>query len=184
MIYAITSLWTEKRNTTKNIEESRLSILLWIVSLVQRAIFSILLFFFAWIKYIMKRIGRKRTSKKCALTQFALEPDRSLRREEIQDRSSLMIDQTNPFQQPEPYLENGRSQQHHYITTIIMKPAAHTISITDDADEIGTCVESIVPDTHYPSESDGKFSTWKIVPAPTAISSLSSPSSTSFGVLK
>ena len=59
--------------------------------------------------------------------------------------------------------------------------------MTDDVDEVGTCVESIVPDAHFPNELNGKFSKWKIVPAPTApttASSLSSPSSTSFGVLK
>ena len=67
---------------------------------------------------------------------------------------------------------------------MVMKPAAPLVSTVDDMDEVGTCVESIVPDAHYPNHLDGKVSTWKIPPTQIAMSSLSSPSSTSFGVLK
>ena len=54
----------------------------------------------------------------------------------------------------------------------------------DNSDEVGTCVESIVPDAHCPNMSDGKISAWKITQKNTETSSLSSPPSTSFRVLK
>jgi len=176
LIHATTLLRTPKSNT-KHKEELRLSVLSWIISLVQRALFSILLFCFAWIKHLLMKIRRKATSKVgYASTIFALNPDDTLRREEIQepDRGS-MIHQSRGL------------QQHQQTTTIIKRSAPRTNFMTDDVDEVGTCVESIVPDAHFPNELNGKFSKWKIVPAPTApttASSLSSPSSTSFGVLK
>merc|ERR1712238_230514 len=136
-------------------------------------------------------IGRKRpTIIGCASTQFALKPDQACSREEIQDRSmDSLIHQTNSYQQHHrhPYFDHGHHnhKQDHYTTTMIMKPAGNTIFIANDVDEVGTCVESIVPETHYPSKSDGKSSTWKIAPTtPSSISLLSSPSSTSVGVLK
>jgi len=184
--YATSSLRTTKRSNN----EPRHSILSWIVSLIQRAMISIILFSFAWIKHLMSRIGRKRPTKiGCAPTQFAFEPDQACIREEIQDRSmDSLIHQTNSYQQHHRhlYFDHGHHnhKQDHYTTTMLMKPAGNTIFIADDVDEVGTCVESIVPDTHYPSKSDGKNSTWKIAPTPSSISLLSSPSSTSFGVLK
>jgi hypothetical protein len=181
------SLRTRKRSNKE--AEPRLSILSWTISLGKRVFFSIILFVFAWLKHLASSIGRKRPAKiECASTQFALQPDQSLRREEIQDRSmDSLIHQTNTYQQQHhrrPYLDHGHQQQEHYTTTMIMKPPAPRGYMDDDADEVGTCVESIVPDTHYPNERDGKIATWKIAPAHTSMSSLSSPSSKSFGVLK
>ena len=181
------SLRTTKRSNKE--PEPRLSVLSWTISLGKRVFFSIILFVFAWLKHLASTMGRKRPTKiECAPTQFALQPDRSLRREEIQDRSmDSLIHQTNTYQQQHhrrPYLDHGHEQQEHYTTTMIMKPPAPKCYIDDDADEVGTCVESIVPDTHYPNERDGKIATWKIATAHTSMSSLSSPSSKSYGVLK
>jgi len=169
--------------------ESRSSILGRIVSftlsLVLRIIFTIILFSYTWIKHIVITIGKKRATKiDCTPTQFALQPDQSIRREEIQDRITDSRIHHNAIQQQYLGYEDPQPHQEHYTTTMIMKPPALSGYLVDDSDEVGTCVESIVPDAHYPNLSDGKMSTWKITQKNTEMSSLSSPPSTSFRVLK
>eukprot|EP00536_Pseudo-nitzschia_multiseries_P007956 jgi/Psemu1/256750/estExt_Genewise1Plus.C_1930007 len=165
--------------------ELRSSILGSIVSLVVRLMFSTLVFVFMWIKHLVFLIGKKRPAKiDCQPTRFALQPGQSIRREEIQDRSlDSFIHRSNTRRHSRaPYLLHEEPCREHYTTTMVLKPPSAYLG--DDSDEVGTCVESIVPDTHCPNASDGKISTWKITPDDTDLSSLSSPPSKSFRVLK
>lgn len=136
---------------------------------------------------MMTTIGKKEPSKiDCTPTQFALQPDQAIRREEIQDRSmDDLIHQKSVQQHRLPYLGYEDPLQEHYTTTMIIKhPSSSKSYFADESDEVGTCVESIVPDAHTPNISDGKISTWKITQNNTETSSLSHPQSTSFHVLK
>jgi len=187
---SVTALPRETKKKSKIEPESRSSILgrivSFILSLVLRITFTIIIFSYTWIKHLVITIGKKRAAKiDCTPTQFALQPDQAIRREEIQDRSMDSRIHQNAIQQHRtPYLGYEGPHQEHYTTTMIMKPPTPSGYFADDGDEVGTCVESIVPDAHYPNLSDGKISTWKITQKNTETSSLSSPPSTSFRVLK
>jgi hypothetical protein len=176
---------TKKKNEIKSDSRSSIlgSIVSFTLSLVLRVLFTIILFSYTWIKHLVIMIGKKQVPK-VDCTPFELQPDQAIRREEIQDRSTDDLIHQNAIQQHRtPYLgyEDPNHHQEHYTTTMIMKPRGY---LGDDSDEVGTCVESIVPDAHYPNMSDGKISAWKITQKNTETSSLSSPPSTSFRVLK
>jgi len=171
-----TSVAREKKKTNEE-SELRSSILGSIISLILRLMFSIMIFGFAWVKHVVTVIGSKRQAKiDCTPTKFAMQPDKSIRREEIQDRSmdSLIHQRNSNPQQRAPYLLHDEPDREH--TTMVVSPPEHQGYLADDSDEVGTCVGSIVPDTHH--------SAWKINPAHTGMSSLTSPPSRSFGVLK
>ena len=165
--------------------KTRSSIVGYILSLILtmalRITFTVVIFLFTWTKHIAITIGKKQAAKlDCTPTNFALQPDQAIRREEIQDRSTERRNHQNAIQQHYLGYEEPH-QDEHYATTMIIKPPSY---FADDSDEVGTCVESIVPDAHHPNMSDGKMSTWKITQKNTETSSLSSPPSTSFRVLK
>lgn len=122
-----------------------------------------LFFFRLWIKHVLRTGMNKKVMSEIggrATTHF-INPEDSIMQEEIQE-------------------QNRRNLS---IATVMTKPSAYVITNVDNADEVGTCVETIVPEPHFPNEQSGKFSQWKIIPAATAVSSMSS-SSASFGVLK
>jgi len=176
---------TKKKNEIKTKSRSSIlgSIVSFTLSLVLRVLFTIILFSYTWIKHLVIMIGKKQEPK-IDCTPFELQPDQSIRREEIQDRSTDDLIHQNSIQQHRtPYLgyEDPNHHQEHYTTTMIIRPRGY---MGDNSDEVGTCVESIVPDAHCPNMSDGKISAWKITQKNTETSSLSSPPSTSFRVLK
>mmetsp|Transcript_27946 Transcript_27946/g.61556 ORF Transcript_27946/g.61556 Transcript_27946/m.61556 type:complete len:870 (+) Transcript_27946:1-2610(+) len=183
---SVTALRGEKNKSNDELK-IRSSILGNITSLVLRLMLSIVVFIFTWIKHLVTLIGRKQSPKiDCTPTRFALPPDQSIRREEIQDRSmDSFIHRANTRRHGRsPYLLHEEPHREHFTTTMVMKPAALSGYLADDSDEVGTCVESIVPDSHCPSVSDGKISSWRINAVETELSSLSSPPSTSFRALK
>jgi hypothetical protein len=51
------------------------------------------------------------------------------------------------------------------MTNSRRSPPYDTIDDDDDADEVGTCVESIVPDAHFPSDAEGRpqVSNWTVI---------------------
>jgi len=184
----VTRVTSQRReyNRMDNKIELRSSILGSIFSLVLRLMLSTLVFVFMWIKHVVSMIGKKRPAKiDCTPTRHALQPGQSIRREEIQDRSlDNFVHRANTRRHGRsPYLLHEEPCREHYTTTMVMKPPVPSGHLVDDSDEVGTCVESIVPDTHCPNSSDGKISTWKITPEESELSSLSSPSK-SFQVLK
>mmetsp|Transcript_22804 Transcript_22804/g.53856 ORF Transcript_22804/g.53856 Transcript_22804/m.53856 type:complete len:277 (+) Transcript_22804:1593-2423(+) len=184
----VTRVTSQRReyNRMDNDIELRSSILGSIFSLVLRLMLSTLVFVFMWIKHVVSMIGKKRPAKiDCTPTRHALQPGQSIRREEIQDRSlDNFVHRANTRRHGRsPYLLHEEPCREHYTTTMVMKPPVPSGYLVDDSDEVGTCVESIVPDTHCPNSSDGKISTWKITPEESELSSLSSPSK-SFQVLK
>jgi hypothetical protein len=141
--------------------------------LIQQALFSIFIFIYEWGKYLVGMVGKKQHTKiGCSPTRLGLrQPEQVLRREEIQERSmDSLIHRTNahpqhfqPDVQRQPYLHHYPDQQEHYTTSMVITPRPPSSGFVDDLDEVGTCVESIVPDTHYPNESDGRPSPWKVV---------------------
>ena len=177
---------TEKKDKTENQSRSSIlgTIISFLLSLVLRIIFTIIVFLYTWIKHLVITLGEKRQAKlDCTPTQFALQPDQSIRREEIQDRSMDSLIHQNTTQQNQTlYLGYDDPHKEHYSTTMIIK--APTPPLANDSDEVGTCVESIVPDAHCPRIYNGKMATWNITQKSTETSSLSSPPSTSFGILK
>jgi len=178
----------EKSSETESDESRRSSILgrivSFLLSLALRALFTVILFLFTWIKHhLTTTMGTKRQAKvDCTPSKFALQPDQSIRREEIQDRStdSLVHRSTTAQRDQQLYLGYEDPHREHYSTTMIIKPPSY--SPPGDGDEVGTCVESIVPDAHR--THDGKVLTWNITRKGTETSSLTSPPSRSFGVLK
>jgi len=179
----VTPLPRETKKKKKTVPLGRSSIVGTILSfalkLALRITFTVMIFLYTWMKHLVLSIGKKQAAKlEASPTKFALQPGQAIRREEIQERVADNRIQQNAVQH---YLGHENKDQEHYATTMIIKPPGY---LADDSDEVGTCVESIVPDTHYPNMSDGKMSTWKITQKNTETSSLTSPPSASFGVLK
>lgn len=183
----VNKLPREEKKESKVEVNSRSSILgtivSFILSMALRILFATILFTYKWIKHLVITIGKKQAAKvDCTPTQSPLQQGQAIRREEIQDHSvDGRIHQNATRHHRIPYLGYEGPDTEHYTTTMIMRPPSYLVN---DSDEVGTCVESIVPDTHYPNISDGKISAWKITQKNTETSSLSSPPSTSFRVLK
>lgn len=146
---------------------------------------SIFFFVFEWAKYLVVALrGKRRRKIECAPTRLGMrQPDQVLRREEIQDRSMDSFIHRSNGRRPY-YLNHYIDQREHVATTMtVTPPILSTRMDDDDEDEVGTCVGSIVPDTHPP--------TWEVISSPRqqpsksfgavrkAYSSLSSVSSTS-----
>ena len=160
------------------------SIISFILSMLLRVAFTVILFLYTWTKHIVVTIGKEQPKKiDCTPTEFALQPNQSIRQEEIQDHSMDNLIHQNAIQQNRAPLLLGYENPHrdNYTTTMIVKPNS---CLGDDSDEVGTCVESIVPDAHTPNVFDGKISPWKITPKNSEVSSVASAPSTSFRVLK
>jgi hypothetical protein len=171
------------KNTKKSGRESTTKSSTILTSFILQGIYSIFLFIFEFAKYILSFLYRKREKKvACAPTRLDLrQPEQIVRREGIQDRSiDGLIHRSNA--QPHSYQHRRQpyhhSNQEHYMTTTTMTPGAFAGSVVDDdADEIGTCISSVVPDTHYPTESSGRPSTWKVSVARSPKKKFSSSSS-------
>jgi hypothetical protein len=158
---AVTAVYNRPTKHTSSKESS-----FRIISLISRVILSILLFLFEWAKYFAAMCRKKRQAKiECAPARLGLrQTDQVLRREEIQERSmDSIIHRTNAnprssFYQHnrQPYLLHHRDQEQHCTATMTMNPPLPVFE--DDDDEVGTCVSSIVPESHY---SDRPLA-WKV----------------------
>lgn len=161
------------------------SILINLIAWIQKFIASIVLFVFAWTKHLSEGVmGKKRSVLKigCSPAGLDMEPEQVMRREEIQDRGN---DTNRRHQQhhrvgshsnkPSPQYSPRQFQRHQHTTVMMTTmpmmtnsrrcPPYDTIDDDDDADEVGTCVESIVPDAHFPSDAEGRpqVSNWTVI---------------------
>ncbi|KAG7353883.1 hypothetical protein IV203_003238 [Nitzschia inconspicua] len=144
-----------------------------IVSFLGSVVFSILLFFYEWGRFFLLTIRGKQQAKiEYSPSRLKLsQPDQVLRREEIQDCSMDSFIHRANGRQPY-YLHHQIDQREHVATNMTVNPPLFSTPMyEDDADEVGTCVGSIVPDTHPP--------TWEVISNPKQ-----QRKSTSFGVVK
>ena len=172
----VNTLPREPKKKSKPVPIGRSSIVGTIMSfalkLSLRVAFTVILFLYTWFKhFVVKAIsGKKEAKLDCTPSKHAVQPDKSVMSEKIQGGA-------RDNRQNRNLGYDAHNKGDHYSTTMIIKPPSY---VADDHDEVGTCVESIVPDTHYPAMSNGKMSSWKITQKNTDASSVSSRS---FGVL-